>query len=40
MKGDPNTCDTDLIELCAGFALNAYYKTVDGIFIEDLDIKN
>ena len=37
MKGDPNTCDTDLIELCAGYANDAYYKTVDGTFIEDID---
>lgn len=37
MKGDPESCDTELIELCADYANKAYYKTVEGTFIEDIE---
>jgi len=35
MKGDPKSCDTDLIELCASYAKRAYSENMDGIFIEN-----
>ena len=37
MKGDPNSCDTYLIELCAIYSKFAYLKHINGIFIEDED---
>lgn len=37
MKGNPNHCDFKLIEDCAQYSNDAYYKTVAGKFIEDIE---
>ena len=37
MKGDLSNEDSQLIEKCANYSKDAYYKTVKGKFIEDLD---
>ena len=37
MKGDLGVEDSQLIEKCANYSKNAYYKTVKGTFIEDVD---
>ena len=37
MKGDLSIEDSQLIEKCANYSKDAYYKTGKGKFIEDLD---